>query len=164
MLAAIGLMADRLFLLDPSSAAASPITGEQATQPDELQAATPARRQASEPLAKTIAEATERAGVSELGLNAFQPLLEDSSELSRSSDVRFDCTMAVRDPSGGLAVINGKPLKPGQQVDGATLVRVMSGNVVIEYDSQEITLPVGKQQPAPTRSTTTPDPGFGPSA
>ncbi len=49
-------------------------------------------------------------------------------------------SMIIATAGGGLAVVNGKPMRAGQSVDGVKLVEVLPDHVVIEREGAKLTL------------------------
>lgn len=152
-LGALGLVADRVFFLEPRAASAStegPSPAALATTTNQ----SPHAEDDREPLASTFRAAMQLAVIPDgPAADAFSPLQTAAviGPDSHADPIPFiACTMVVRDASGGIAVINDNPTRPGQTVDGVTLLRIEARHIVVEHMGRELDIPIGDPDPTPS--------------
>ena len=66
------------------------------------------------------------------------PLAPRGSSSAESSGPRWRLQSTLVADTRRLAVINGKTVKPGERVDGATVVEVRTDGVVLDYEGQRM--------------------------
>lgn len=147
------LVGDRLLMTNPQAAAAAGIVEQVTVDAESPGAGASSPAIALKPLSDVFEGAIARHNIDDLGADAFAGLdahaVTTLAETERSG-VDFICTIAVVDDRGGLAVINGSPLRPGDTVAGATLLRVQGGGAVLQYDGREVFIPVERPSVRPT--------------
>lgn len=82
-------------------------------------------------------------GSADSGLGGLAGLFmpdQTTPEQKKSAPAGDRVSMILATSNGGMAVVNGKPMRAGQTVNGITLVEVSPDHVVIERDGSKQTL------------------------
>lgn len=75
-----------------------------------------------------------------LASGSGEPENDNARSESAQSPQGYRVTMIMKSASGGLALVNGKPIRAGETRDGITLIKVNDDDIVVRESGETTTL------------------------